>query len=64
MRFWPKEDCAEGVHDFRPRYDEVWPAWFQNVTKISGDCEHYKERRYVQDVCVRCGIATTRAKAE
>ena len=60
MMFWNRARCGEGVHNFQPRYDRVWPVWFANVTKQTGDFAHYKETRYVQDVCVNCGAVVER----
>jgi len=52
------EGCREGVHKFEPRYDEEPnPYRFTSVKGIFS--EDMRElmiiRKYVKDVCVRCG---------
>ena len=50
--------CAEGVHKFEPRYDETGPEWLLEAIKMNSitDVQGFRrDKRYVCDVCVRCG---------
>lgn len=53
--------CDRGIHNFQPRYDEVWPedTALRSLKSASGDFERLlktmKNKIYVQDICVKCG---------
>ena len=52
------KNCKNGVHKFKPRYDEEPNVYkFANVKGIFPNDmrELMIIRKYVKDVCVRCG---------
>ncbi len=60
--------CKQGVHKFEPRYDETGPEWLTvalqtgNVpAEVSADAME-KDKRYICDVCVRCGLVADARK--
>jgi len=55
--------CKNGKHKFQPRYSEKWTTAVEEVIRSgvtnieSGNATPYlKEKTYVHDVCVKCGM--------
>lgn len=52
-----------GQHKFEPRYDEKMPEGMTEVSAIGfGVINRLKDKKYVRDVCVRCGETIERSK--
>ncbi len=56
MLNWLFKGCNQGVHRFKPRYNERYPEWFARAREVEGNWR--MEKTYVCDVCVRCGKTT------
>ncbi len=50
----------EGQHNFEPRYDERYPAIFENFLEMQG--QPILEKIYVCDVCTYCGEVKRRGE--
>jgi hypothetical protein len=56
--------CQDGKHKFRPRFTEIYTTVITELGKfgnLSGKMPHQsggsflKEKRYIHDICVKCG---------
>jgi len=63
-----RHDCTKHGHRFQARYDR-WPNGALGISSLKADSlstrgdlltEMVTERRYVHDVCVRCGKVVSR----
>lgn len=63
--------CKDGKHKFKPRYTEIYSSLIEEKLKIVADkggrikCgsmpwqagqRELKEKRYIHDICVKCGM--------
>lgn len=54
-----RHSCETHGHRYKPRYDVVAPAWMNSPQKWTaegfGGAREFYEKRYVCDICERCG---------
>ncbi len=57
--------CKDGKHKFKPRYTEIFSSVIEEMAKTGSVRASFpwqagerklKERRYIHDVCVKCGM--------